>query len=318
MSHATSRAGIVLYDHPYQQTRPDLIMQLQFITLDVFTSTPYVGNPLAIVKVPAETKELTQDRKQLIAREFNLSETVFYHEQTPEDEQASSVRIDIFHTDSEIPFAGHPTIGMSNYLLRHEKRNIKALQTKSGRNPVRLIENGDAVEIDVAHDLRIHERPFKESSLAEFPVVSIVKGMTFILIQKSNIQELSQQKKTLYEDWHNSSMLDHGWQVGSIGCYFYVDLGTDHAGIRQLQTRLWVSWEDPATGSAASALCSYLSLTEKCARVREYRITQGVEMGRKSDIGVEIMKDEEGKTLERVTLKGTAVKIMEGTLEVPS
>jgi len=67
---------------------------LAFVTLDVFTQTAFEGNPLAIIKVPASLRYLTQEKKQLIAREFNLSETVFLHEQ--QDKFTPEWIIDIF------------------------------------------------------------------------------------------------------------------------------------------------------------------------------------------------------------------------------
>ena len=90
-------------------------IQLDFITVDVFTQTKYEGNPLAIVKVPSTTT-LTQEQKQSIAREFNLSETTFLHEQPTEK---LSWKVDIFMTTAELPFAGHPTIGTACYALSH-------------------------------------------------------------------------------------------------------------------------------------------------------------------------------------------------------
>jgi PhzF family phenazine biosynthesis protein len=67
---------------------------LAFVTLDVFTQTSFEGNPLAIIKVPASLRHLTQEKKQLIAREFNLSECVFLHEQ--QDKLIPEWIIDIF------------------------------------------------------------------------------------------------------------------------------------------------------------------------------------------------------------------------------
>ena len=87
--------------------------------------------------------------------------------------------------------------------------------------------------------------------------------------------------------------------------------------MRLLRTRQHGSREDPATGSAASALSSYLALTEPGARQRVFLLTQGVEMGRRSEIGVHITLNEAGDQVEEVVLSGTAVKVMEGTLEVP-
>lgn len=75
--------------------------------------------------------------------------------------------------------------------------------------------------------------------------------------------------------------------------------------------------EDPATGSAASTLTCYLALQEAPAKpTTGFVVTQGVEMGRKSDISVEVTKTNDGKAIEKVVLGGTAVKVMEGSLEV--
>jgi PhzF family phenazine biosynthesis protein len=70
-------------------------MRLSFVTLDVFTETQLIGNPLAIIHLPLSTP-LTQDVKQAVAREFNLSEIVFLHEQSTEDVANEEVKIDIF------------------------------------------------------------------------------------------------------------------------------------------------------------------------------------------------------------------------------
>ena len=76
--------------------------KLSFVTVDVFTDVRFAGNPLAIVNVP-QNVSLTQDQKQKVAREFNLSETVFLHEDLGSSEGR---RADIFITIAEIPFAG--------------------------------------------------------------------------------------------------------------------------------------------------------------------------------------------------------------------
>ena len=73
-----------------------------FVTVDVFTTVPYEGNPLAIVQIPMGSS-ITQDQKDKIAKEFNLSETVFLHEQRGADDGR---RFDIFTVMGEIPWAG--------------------------------------------------------------------------------------------------------------------------------------------------------------------------------------------------------------------
>jgi hypothetical protein len=97
---------------------------LPFSTLDVFTTTPYRGNPLGVVSLPPATASsstpLTQEQKQTIARELNLSETVFVHAENGEEVEEEGAggekvtrmggregrRVDIFTTEEELPFAG--------------------------------------------------------------------------------------------------------------------------------------------------------------------------------------------------------------------
>ncbi|KAJ2965895.1 hypothetical protein NUW58_g10799 [Xylaria curta] len=81
-----------------------------------------------------------------------------------------------------------------------------------------------------------------------------------------------------------------------------------------------LAFEDPATGSAASALCAYLTLAQE-KKGTTFQVTQGVEMGRKSIISVETTLEagdgEEGALkLGQVYLGGTAVVVMQGTLSV--
>lgn len=95
--------------------------KLDFAVVDVFTNKRYEGNPLAIVRLPASSS-VTQEQKQNIAREFNLSETTFLHE--PSGDEQNVWTVDIFMTTAELPFAGHPTIGA--LLLKQQKfgRNL--------------------------------------------------------------------------------------------------------------------------------------------------------------------------------------------------
>ena len=307
--------------------------RLAFSTLDVFTQTPYTGNPLAVVQVPSRVA-VTQEQKQLIAREFNLSETVFLHEQTEDDRAKSLVRVDIFTSYYEIPFAGHPTVGTANYLLRllpkEARRDVKALQLKAGLFPIQNNESVDGIQTSVAHNVHIHNSPFAGKPYAHYPVVSIVKGMTFILAGLSDLGELGKVDDHLLgvnKTFRGQADLDEGWRAGNVGTYYYVDQGLEEDGngasVRKLRTRMFSSREDPATGSAASALTSWLSLQEPEAGRYRYHITQGVEMGQKSEIFLEVATKLTGsgsseKEIEVVLLSGSAVLTMEGTLAIPN
>src|SRR6266702_4824805 len=87
-------------------------VSIRFVQLDVFTDRPFCGNPLAVFP---ETSELTDERMQQIAREMNLSETVFVL--PPKDENALR-RLRIFTPTQELPFAGHPVVGTWYCLAR--------------------------------------------------------------------------------------------------------------------------------------------------------------------------------------------------------
>jgi trans-2,3-dihydro-3-hydroxyanthranilate isomerase len=86
-------------------------IELEYFVVDVFTDTAMKGNPLAVVM---NTSGLAAEQMQAIAREFNLSETTFVERRAAEVEQREGVRVRIFTTQEELPFAGHPTLGTAS------------------------------------------------------------------------------------------------------------------------------------------------------------------------------------------------------------
>ncbi|PSN60767.1 Diaminopimelate epimerase-like protein [Corynespora cassiicola Philippines] len=305
-------------------------MRLQFTTLDVFTTIPYLGNPLAVVRVPAELRnQITEEQKQYIAREFNLSEITFLHE--PE-KGTDIAEYDIFTPLSRMSFAGHPTIGTATYVVTHASAypGVKRLKTVAGIIPFK--QDGNKISVEIPHDVHIHKKrlphPFpgpehNATTSPTVPLVSIVKGMAFNLVPMANLEALSLPTHGLLTipELYKGEHLDvgSGWDVGYTGTYFYVDLGYDSAGIRQLRTRSIGSREDPGTGSASADLCSYLALQEseeKGSGPFSFHLTQGLEMGRRCDLFVEVTRTNNGKEIERVVLSGNAVEVMDGTLRV--
>jgi PhzF family phenazine biosynthesis protein len=320
---------------------------LHFVTVDVFTNTAYGGNPLAVIKVPSTLRHyLNIKRKQLIAREFNLSETVFLHESQGTDHQ-NEWAIDIFTTADELPFAGHPTIGTACYVLNGlgiGPEPTGTFITKAGRisiskEPSQVRGEWGRVEADIPHDVHIHRHTLgdlkspiyglsKNPALAEAEkaasLVSIVKGMTFLLVELDSLETLA-EVEVVGDEVSFHGLLDHGegWDQGFVARYYYViekdhrisRHGTSEDQVRRVRTRMVEStMEDPATGSAACALGSYLALREN--RTTKFEITQGVEMGRRSVIGVEVVVRRERRRIESVRLSGSAVLVMEGTLRV--
>ena len=151
------------------------------------------------------------------------------------------------------------------------------------------------------------------------PVVSIVNGMNFVLIELSSIDdELAAVGPAAAELSGKEELIDEGWEQSFIGVYFFAVAGRSVPNVVQLRTRMieYSIGGDPATGSAASSLACFLARRDGTAgQAYDYEITQGVEMGRRSMIHVRVKLDSMGR-IDQVLLSGTAVKIMEGKLLV--
>src|SRR4051812_41068674 len=118
-------------------TSPSSPFKLEYHIVDVFTSTPLQGNGLAVV---FDNVGLSTERMQSVAREFNLSETTFIQRRDPAVEKQEGVRVRIFTTQEELPFAGHPTLGTASVLSQQAPElldnNIIRLALNVGALPV--------------------------------------------------------------------------------------------------------------------------------------------------------------------------------------
>ena len=332
-----------------------------FVTCVVFTAERYQGNPLAIVAVRANS--LSQQRKSLIAKEFGYSETIFIHDASG---PGLPRKLDIFtEQGEEIPFAGHPVIGATHYIFtcvekmpfrgpkEQEERQTAVFLTKAGPIPVFYNPYRQLAACSVPHRFHVHSKKlqmedvlkvqpqvaivptFEKVKGMNFPVVSIVKGMTFALVDLTDAPEvLAALKKG--ED--PEMVLDDGWAPSLKGCMYYKRKGVTEQGpgepvIVNLQCRMIaIGLEDPGTGSASCALACYLAtvgksedLVAKTAglKIEEGRvehsifaIEQGVEMGRKCTIAVEVDTKREGDEhkIQTVILSGRANFMLKGEL----
>src|SRR5439155_17745554 len=114
---------------------PSITWVHDYVVLDVFTDTPLQGNPLAVFP---DATTIPDDSLQAIARELNLSETVFVY---PGGDD-SDARIRIFTPANELPFAGHPTLGTATLLAQRSGANAVRLATGMGVVPVEFAEDG--------------------------------------------------------------------------------------------------------------------------------------------------------------------------------
>jgi PhzF family phenazine biosynthesis protein len=309
-------------------------MALPYHVLDVFTEIPFLGNPLAIVTIPPDVI-LATAQKQAIAREFNLSETVFVHD-VKDSEPSIERRFDIFTPAAELPFAGHPTIGTAVHL---HKQGVKTLVAKAGRIDIEENANG-SLRAAIPHDVHLHQKRLpmpvlnsedllqREIAEAEesSPLFSIVKGMTFALIELPSLDHLNAVRVGAGSHLP-VELLDEGWRDGWVTRrYYYVLLDCENLGdtmSQQVRTRMikvTPAMEDPATGSAACALGSYLCLHDFNQSSITFEITQGVEMGRESRILIDVQSGTDAtdtKIVHALHLGGTAVEVASGNIGVP-
>lgn len=301
--------------------------QLLFVTLDVFTLKRFTGNPLAIVRVPPG-KDVSTEQMQTIAREFNLSETLFLHEGQPDKDGVMKWRVRIFVTTDEIPFAGHPTIGASCYALGTLANNAKQGRLICNAGPIEVDYADGVAKASIPHNFHrhvqneytveqahtIHPALKKASSPPKaVEVASPVKGMNFVYIELPDLDTLALVDTSgPYPELPG----DEGWTEGLWGSFLYVITDSSNAEKVKVRARMiQASLEDPATGSASCGLSALLATKVKLGRKVKFEITQGVEMGRQSDIGVDLTLKENLEELESVLLSGCSVKVMEGTVE---
>ncbi len=285
---------------------------LDYILLDVFTETPFQGNPLAVFP---EAGALCTSVMQRIARELNLSETAFLAATaTP-----GVFTLRIFTPHQELPFAGHPTIGAA-WLLRdigwHDDQTPLILRERAGDVPLRF--DGEHAWLSTPQPLSLEPSPLTRATAAALlglspdtlinnPVIGASCGTPFHLIGLSSVEALADVRA-------NPSLLppalsaEHGANV-----YLYVQHDERHVQARKLRINDQVI-EDPATGSAAAPLAGYLALQSAETGTLEYTMVQGIEMGRPSRIGVLVEKADQAVTA--IHVGGTAVVIGEGRLRL--
>ena len=305
---------------------------LAFATVDVFTSIPFKGNQLAVVQVPIAS-EVDLETKQAIAREFNFSETVFIS--PPPGGPGGDRHIRIFTIKGELPFAGHPVIGAAYYICQHLEPRSEAMTLECLAGPVKVRYNRmeRMAEVDVPHNIHIHRKPASLAAVLGnqtwnptlsakpsigLPVISIVKGMAFVLIKVTSTEMIASGPAAVDT---SSVELDAEWSQSFVGCYFYAIASPAGAEKTEIGTRMLEAsvGEDAATGSAACTLACFLALKDGLpGRKYQYVIKQGVEMGRASEIHVDVtLSPKSLLSVASVVLAGRSVLVTEGKLQLP-
>jgi trans-2,3-dihydro-3-hydroxyanthranilate isomerase len=302
-------------------------MKLPFTTYDVFTTRRFGGNPLAIVE---EADGLSTAEMQTIAREFNLSETIFVLK--PKD-AANTASVRIFFPTAEIPFAGHPTVGCAIHLAAKKYKPGCSFETKirleevAGLVPVKVSRIGDVPRAQFTAPVTPfavdHRPPSAEEAARALSLDAADIGFAghrlgyfqggprFLYIPLRSREALA-RAKPLEPHW-TAMLKPVGCQMG----YLYVAGGDDPA--TSYRGRMFApetgTHEDPATGSATAILAAQLLAAEKLADgTHRWKLEQGYEMGRPSDLWLEA--DVASAKLVAVRVAGQAVQIMSGVLEL--
>jgi trans-2,3-dihydro-3-hydroxyanthranilate isomerase len=293
-------------------------MEHRFHTLDVFTNTRFEGNPLAVI---TDGDGLSDDQMLAIAREMNLSETVFVQKPT-EDEALARLRI--FTTREELKLAGHPVIG-TWFLLAElgvvpaQEGGVHILQqTGAGILPVEIrFKDGRPQRVTMtqkraafrpakirkqalAAALGISPREFDPQLVPEY----VSTGIFNLMVPLRNRAALGKIQMNMNELRR---------LLGKNGAMAYCFASGNSGKAFSRGMLPWELYEDAATGSAAGSLGAYLVRHGKLSAGHTLSILQGVEMGRPSHIEVEVAQSGK-KLVPRVS--GAAVKVFEGTIRI--
>jgi trans-2,3-dihydro-3-hydroxyanthranilate isomerase len=294
---------------------------LEFHTLDVFTDTPFTGNPLAVV---LGADELTDAQMQTIAREFNLSETIFV--MRPQD-PAHTARVRIFFPTAEIPFAGHPTIGCAILLaegaLGDDAVQI-VLEEEAGLVPVVLTRKAGRVVAEFTAPVTPHAAtngavPDKLLPAAlglaadEIGFDGHVPGLwqggpRFLYVPVKDLSALGRARPC-----------EPAWSqvmaMGSVDSAYLYTPNADGYQARMFSPTAGIP-EDPATGSASAILAPQLWAAGAISTGEtQINLLQGLEMGRRSEIALTVVCDVQG--VKSVRVAGTAMRISDGRIRIP-
>jgi trans-2,3-dihydro-3-hydroxyanthranilate isomerase len=293
-------------------------MEHRYYTLDVFTTTRYQGNPLAVF---TDGDSLSKDEMQAIAREMNLAETVFV--QKPTDERALA-RLRIFTTQQELRLAGHPVIGTWFLLaglgvVPAQEGGVHVMQqTGAGVLPVEIrFKDGRPQRVTMTQtEAKFRPIKFKKAALAKALGLTpkdfdphlepecVSTGIFNLMVPLRNRAALGKIAMNMFELRK---------LIGKNATMAYCFASSSNSKVFSRGMLPWEIYEDPATGSAAGSLGAYLVKHGKLTPGHMLSILQGEEMGRPSHIEVEVTQSGK-KLVPRVS--GAAVKVFEGTIQV--
>lgn len=302
---------------------------IKFYQADVFTAEPFGGNPVAVIP---DAQGLNDDELQQIAREMNLSETVFVF---PPTDQAAVARLRIFTPTQEIPFAGHPVIGTFFLLAELGVIPVKQSMTRVmqecniGLFPVELYaEDGQVERVVMTQPKPEFLGPVEEtedlykvaSALGlskhviadtKWPIEVVSTGLPVLIVPVRTLTAV----RSIRPD--ATAIMDVCRRFGANGIMVFTTVTVEPSAT--VHTRMFAPsigiLEDPATGSASGALGAYLvqNGVVDVAPTTEIIAEQGYAIDRPSRIYIQVDSDDD--IIQSVKVGGQCVRVIEGTLK---
>ena len=281
-----------------------MALTLRYVVADVFTDTPLTGNQLAVF---TDGREVDDETMQTLAREMNLSETVF----VLPAEAGGHARIRIFTPVAELPFAGHPTLGSAFVLGQPLQLTEIRLETGAGIVPVQLEREGPRITFGWMTQPLPHWRPYERADEilrilgveSELPVDWYDLGPSFVYVALRTPEEVAALRPNFQE------LMDF---TSGIDCF--APAGGNRWKARMFAPSSGVP-EDPATGSAAGPLAVHLLRHGRIASGDAIEIEQGTELKRPSRLFARATGTAE--QIERVEVGGSAVVVARGEFRLP-
>jgi len=305
---------------------------INYITVDVFTSSRFAGNPLAVIP---DARGLSTQDMQNIAKEFNYSESTFVF---PPSDPANTAQVRIFTPSAEMPFAGHPNVGTAFVLgqlptlfgVDMKAKDEFIFEEKAGLVPVKLrrsasggvtsatirapgpLTTGPVIPVGIVAGCASVKTEQVRTSEME-PLIASV-GLAFAFAELTDLDALAAAQPNVTA-FHEADKT-YGKHAEAFPLFLYVRDEKDPWKIRaRMFGPLDGVTEDPATGSASAALGALLVSRAKWDGpdgTVSATVEQGVEMGRRSIIQLEVRR-ERGEVKE-VFVTGECVEVMRGGL----
>lgn len=288
---------------------------------DVFTSRPLEGNQLAVF---VDAGSLSGEEMQAIAREMNLSETTFVQRRPHNVEQARGIRVRIFTTQEELPFAGHPTLGTAS-IIRHAFAELQGaeniiLDLNAGQIAVAFKEQPEESGRATFGEMRQLDPVFgsthdaakiapllglRENDMADSIPQTVSTGIGYCIAIVRSVDALSRFRL----DVAASQIYFRGTDAK----FFY--LLAQEAGTAWRARMQFYNGEDPATGSAAGCAISYLVRHGLWPSGERLHLRQGIEMRRPSDLYLSAKLH--GEKVSEVLVAGSTVPVAKGRFFLP-